>query len=95
MNSKNHLVKLSILFTLFNIRHLLDPMKWVKLTIFSGFALIILGIVFHLQGQAMIGPESSFMYSNQNWINYGFQIAITGAIVTVIGMFFRFRKTFP
>ena len=45
----------------------------------------LFGIVFHLQGQSMVGPESSFMYSNPDWITYGIQIAIIGLIVIGIG----------
>ena len=44
------------------------------------------GIIFHFQGQAVIGPESSFMYSNPDWINYGFQIVIVGIIITIGGL---------
>jgi len=43
------------------------------------------GILFHLQGQAIVGPESSFMYSNPEWIQNGQFIAILGVIILVIG----------
>ena len=46
----------------------------------------ILGIVFHLQGQGIVGPESSFMYSNTEWISYGQQIAVAGLIILGIGI---------
>ena len=42
--------------------------------------------MFHLQGQAIVGPESSFMYSNPEWIAYGLGIAIAGLIITCIGI---------
>ena len=45
----------------------------------------LFGIIFHLQGQSVVGPESSFMYSNPDWITYGIQIAIIGLIVIGIG----------
>jgi len=46
----------------------------------------LFGIIFHLQGQSRVGPESSFMYSNPDWITYGIQIAIIGLIVIGIGV---------
>ena len=45
---------------------------------------MIFGLIFHLQGQSVIGPESSFMYSNPDWVTYGNQIAILGIIIVVI-----------
>ena len=61
-------------------------MKWTKTIPMIGAVTIFFGVIFHFQGQAMIGPESSFMYSNPDWINYGFQIAITGTIITIVGL---------
>jgi hypothetical protein len=52
----------------------------------TGGIIGVLGIIFHLQGQSMVGPESSFMYSNSDWITYGIQIAITGLIIIGIGI---------
>ena len=60
-------------------------MKGLKLAM-TGVVILILGLVFHLQGQSIIGPESSFMYSNPDWITYGIQIAIAGIIIVVIGI---------
>jgi len=51
-----------------------------------GVVILISGLVFHLQGQSIIGPESSFMYSNPDWITYGIQITIVGIIIVVIGI---------
>ena len=51
-----------------------------------GVVILSLGIIFHFQGQGMIGPQSSFMYANPNWITYGIQIAIFGGIITAIGL---------
>ena len=52
----------------------------------SGIAILIFGIIFHLQGQSVIGPETSVMYSNPEWTTYGIQIAIIGFITMVIGI---------
>ncbi|MBI1663329.1 MAG: hypothetical protein IS860_07555 [Nitrosopumilus sp.] len=48
-----------------------------------------LGVIFHLQGQSIVGPESSFMYSNPNWITYGLQISIIGVIITIVGIIIK------
>ncbi|MGY5150548.1 MAG: hypothetical protein ACW9W3_10865 [Candidatus Nitrosopumilus sp. bin_68KS] len=50
-----------------------------------GMIIGVLGILFHLQGHSVVGPESSFMYSNPDWITYGIQIAIIGLIVIGVG----------
>ena len=51
-----------------------------------GAIVIILGLIFHLQGQSVIGPESSFMYSNPDWISYGIHIIILGLIIIISGI---------
>ncbi len=61
-------------------------MKGVKPLIITGTIILIFGLIFHLQGQSVIGPESSFMYSNPDWITYGTQIAILGIIIVVVGI---------
>lgn len=50
-----------------------------------GMIIGVLGILFHLQGHSVVGPESSFMYSNPDWVTYGIQIAIIGLIVIGVG----------
>ncbi len=60
-------------------------MRGLKL-VMIGVVILISGLVFHLQGQSIIGPESSFMYSNPDWITYGIQITIVGIIIVVIGI---------
>jgi mannose/fructose/N-acetylgalactosamine-specific phosphotransferase system component IIC len=55
-----------------------------------GVITFILGIIFHLQGQSIVGPESSFMYANPEWISYGIQIAISGLIILGIGIAIKF-----
>ena len=49
-----------------------------------GIITFIFGLIFDLQGQSIVGPESSFMYANPDWITYGIQIMIGG--ITVIGI---------
>ena len=52
----------------------------------------IFGLIFHLQGQSVIGPESSFMYANPNWITYGIEIMIVGTIIIGIGTISQILK---
>ncbi len=61
-------------------------MKRLNLLVILGITILIFGLIFHLQGQSVIGPESSFMYSNPDWITYGIQIAISGIIIVAVGI---------
>ena len=54
--------------------------------IIAGALLFIAGIIFHFQGQGLIGPESSFMHSNPEWITYGQEIAIIGVVILGVGI---------
>jgi len=60
-------------------------MKIGKILLIMGTIISILGLVFHLQGQSIVGPESSFMYSNPDWVTYGIQIIIIGIVIFAIG----------
>jgi len=57
-----------------------------------GFIIMIFGLIFHLQGQSIVGPESSFMYSNPDWITYGIQISIIGIVILGTGLIIVKRK---
>ena len=57
-----------------------------------GIITFIFGLIFDLQGQSIVGPESSFMYANPNWITYGIQIMIGGIIVIGIGSALKILK---
>ena len=67
-------------------------MKSKKAVIITGIGIIIMGVIFHLQGQSIVGPESSFMYSNPQWVTYGIQIVVAGGIILVIGIGLNFIK---
>ena len=60
--------------------------------IISGIIVMIFGIIFQFQGQGMIGPESSFMYQNQNWIDNGIYIGMVGVVIILIGYFVEKKK---
>ena len=57
-----------------------------------GFIIMIFGVIFHLQGQSIVGPESSFMYSNPDWVTYGIQISIIGIVIFGTGLVIVKRK---
>ena len=61
-------------------------MRAVKLLIGIGIIVIIFGIIFFLQGSSIVGPKSSFMYSNPQWIINGQWIAISGIVILVVGL---------
>ncbi len=67
-------------------------MKEVKSLVIIGTIVLIFGLIFHLQGHSVIGPESSFMYSNPDWITYGIQISIVGAIIIGAGVGIKIIK---
>ena len=50
-----------------------------------GIIIGIFGLIFHLQGQSIVGPESSFMYANPEWVSYGLQIMIAGIVILGVG----------
>ena len=60
-------------------------MKGGKTLTITGIIIGIFGLIFHLQGQSIVGPESSFMYANPEWISYGLQIMIIGIVILSIG----------
>ena len=57
-----------------------------------GGIVFIFGLIFDLQGQAIVGPESSFMYANPDWITYGIQIMVLGIIIIGIGALLKILK---
>ena len=56
----------------------------IALIIF-GILIFLSGVLFHLQGQGIVGPESSFMYYNPEWITYGLQIVFIGLAILGFG----------
>jgi len=59
--------------------------------IVGGALVLAFGLVFHLQGLAVVGPESSFMYSNPEWVRHGIQIAVAGAVIVAAGVGIRMK----
>lgn len=86
--------KLSILFTPFKEYIVLFIVKTQIGIIVVGAIIVIFGTIFQFQGKAVIGPQSSFMYSNPEWIAYGIWIAIIGIVIIGFGASLKFlRKT--
>ena len=67
-------------------------MKKIHTVIVMGIITFIFGVIFDLQGQSIVGPESSFMYANPDWITYGIEIMIIGAIVIGMGTIWKVLK---
>ncbi len=64
----------------------------VRILIVVGCMLIIAGIVFVAQSNSVVGPQSSFMYSNPEWTVNGFAISIVGLVVLACGVLIHFIK---
>ena len=61
-------------------------MRGWRAAVSAGAAAVVFGTVFHMQGRAVLGPESSFMYSNPDWVSHGIWIAAAGAAVLGAGI---------
>ena len=57
-----------------------------------GGVVMIFGIIFYLQGNSIVGPTSSFMYSNPKWIVNGQWIAVSGVLILAAGLGISLRR---
>ena len=64
-------------------------MKIGILVIIFGIIILGFGILFDFQGQGIVGPESSFMYENPEWIINGHIIGIIGIVIVIGGLIIR------
>lgn len=69
--------------------------KGFSAAVAGGAALCAAGIVFHLQGLALVGPESSFMYASAQWEAYGLQMASAGAALSALAFLLRRSRQGP
>ncbi len=60
--------------------------KYGKCLIIASIILVIAGIIFTFQSNAVVGPSSSFMYANPEWASNGFIIIGIGVALAVIGI---------
>jgi hypothetical protein len=52
----------------------------------TGLILLILGIIFALQSRRIVGPSSSFMFSNPDWTVNGSIVIGVGVLIFVLGI---------
>lgn len=57
-----------------------------------GIIISIFGTIFHLQGQGQVGPESSFMYANPDWITLGMIIVGIGIAIIASGVIVKIKQ---
>ncbi|MDH2907090.1 MAG: hypothetical protein PXX83_03230 [Candidatus Nitrosotalea sp.] len=67
-------------------------MKAKIVLVITGIVVFTFGIIFYLQGNSMVGPTSSFMYSNPKWIVNGQWIAVGGALILAAGLGISLRR---
>jgi hypothetical protein len=56
-----------------------------------GLVMVVLGNIFILQSKSVVGPTSSFMYSNSEWTINGYIIVTTGIIISALGVILWWR----
>lgn len=61
-------------------------MNFSRPMIIIGSIIIAFGILFTAQSQSLVGPESSFMYRNPEWMINGSIIAGIGVAIIVVGI---------
>ena len=57
-----------------------------KILIVIGIFFIMAGLVFTAQSKSLVGPQSSFMYSNPEWTINGFLILGVGLVILFFGI---------
>ncbi len=57
-----------------------------------GIITLIFGIIFYLQGNSLVDPTYSFMYSNPKWIVNGQWIAVSGVLILAAGLGISLRR---
>lgn len=54
--------------------------------VIGGFVVSLFGVVFLLQGAGAIGPTSSFMFEDKQWIYAGTLIFLVGDALALVGL---------
>lgn len=67
-------------------------MKTCFVILCVGLGVMISGIIFYLQGNSIVGPTSSFMYSNPKWIVNGQWIAVSGLLIFAVSLGISLRR---
>jgi len=61
-----------------------------KILLAIGLVITVLGIIFTLQSESIVGPTSSFMYSNPSWTINGYIIISIGIGVIIVSAIARY-----
>jgi hypothetical protein len=56
---------------------------------FIGIVLVLAGLIFTAQSKSLLGPQSSFMYSNPSWTINGFMLVLAGIIILIVNFIIR------
>jgi hypothetical protein len=64
-----------------------------KLLLAIGLVITVLGIIFTLQSESVVGPTSSFMYSNPSWTTNGYIIISIGLGVIIVSAIARYYSS--
>lgn len=86
------LPKLSTPFVFYFESVFANSMKIGVAIISVGAIILGFGTLFFLQGNSVVGPTSSFMYSNPKWIGYGESIIALGLGIAVLGIVTSLRR---
>jgi hypothetical protein len=79
-------------FYLLSMIEVFSHMRMGVAMIIVGVAIMILGSIFYLQGNSIVGPTTSFMYSNPKWIVNGQWIAVSGLLILAAGFGISSRR---
>jgi hypothetical protein len=58
-----------------------------------GALVALAGLTFTLQGYGVVGPQSSFMYTNQSWVYIGGVLLALGVVVVAASLRVPGRRT--
>jgi uncharacterized membrane protein len=61
-----------------------------KCIVIIGLVIVSLGIIFKLQSESLLGPSSSFMYSDPTWTTNGYILIAIGLGFIVVGVIMRY-----
>lgn len=58
----------------------------------AGSIIVAFGVLFMAQSQSLVGPESSFMYRNPEWMINGSMIAALGGAILAGGIILGIKR---
>jgi len=61
-------------------------------SIVVGILAALSGVVFTMQGLGIVGPSTSFMYRNAQWIYGGSVALLVGIIIVIAGLLLGMRR---